>query len=129
MNEFHWLKKPEILAFHFLQLREHGGGFGIRDEGLLDSALARPQNAYADGTKDIHMLAMLYCSGISRNHPFVDGNKRTAYVAMFTFLARHGYEFSGDLVDSATQMLRFAAGDVSDAAMAQWLRENTAALK
>lgn len=122
---FHWLEKREILAFHFLQLREHGGGFGVRDEGLLIFALARPKNAFAYGTTDIHTLAMLYCSGISRNHPFVDGNKRTAYVAMFTFLARHGYEFNGDLIDSTTQMLRFAAGDVSDEAMADWLRRNT----
>ncbi len=125
MAKFQWLAKHEVLSFHLMQLREHGGGFGVRDEGLLDSALARPQNAYAYGNEDVHHLAMLYCSGISRNHAFVDGNKRTAYVCMFTFLARHGYEFSGDLVDSTTQMLRFAAGDVSDDAMAQWLRENT----
>lgn len=125
MRQFFWLEKREILAFHLLQLREHGGGFGVRDEGLLDSALARPQNAYAYGNNDPHDLAMLYCSGISRNHPFVDGNKRAAYVAMFIFLARHGYEFSGDLVDAATQMLSFAAGEVSDEAMAAWLRANT----
>lgn len=122
---YSWLEKREILAFHFLQLREHGGGFGVRDEGLLDSALARLQNAYAYGTTDVHALATLYCSGISRNHPFVDGNTRTAYVAMFSFLARHGYEFSGDLIDSTTQMLRFAAGEVSDDAMTVWLRRNT----
>jgi len=125
MSEFLWLSQQEILAFHLLQLREHGGGFGLRDEGLLDSALARPENAYAYGNSDIHHLAMLYCSGICRNHPFVDGNKRTAYVAMLTFLARHKYEFNGDLIDAAMQMLQFAAGQVTDDQMTDWLRINT----
>ncbi len=125
MAKFLWLEKAEILAIHYQQLREHGGGYGLRDEGLLESALARPQNAFSYGETDLHTLAMLYCSGICRNHPFVDGNKRTAWIATRLFLLMHGYEVFDDDYTNTIQMLKFAAGDVTDKAMADWLRANT----
>ena len=96
MTAWTWLNKNVVLAIHDEQIAEHGGGAGIRDEGLLDSALARPLNKAARGEPDITELAAAYAYGIARNHPFLDGNKRTAMVVLELFLALNGYELAAN---------------------------------
>lgn len=119
-----WLPKDLILAVHNRQLAEHGGAAGVRDEGLLESALARLQNLYAYGEEDAAALAAAYAFGIVRNHPFVDGNKRTAFVACELFLAANGYDLSAPDEECLAAMLALAAGEMDEAEFAAWLREN-----
>jgi death on curing protein len=120
-----WLSPDVVLAIHQEQLAEHGGGEGIRDMGLLDSALARPLNLVACGAPDLPALAASLGYGLARNHPFVDGNKRTAYVAVETFLALNSlYLVAGD-AECVVVMLDLAAGDLPEAGFAAWLRDNT----
>jgi death on curing protein len=119
-----WLSRALIFAIHEEQLAEHGGGEGIRDEGLLDSALARPLNRAGYGDPDIPELAALYAIAIARNHPFVDGNKRAAFAAMVTFLALNGARFEPPEVEATVTMLRLAAGDMSDEEFAGWVRQH-----
>ena len=121
-----WLNRRIILAVHDEQLREHGGASGVRDEGLLESALARPLDRAGYGEPDIVELAAIYAIAIARNHPFVDGNKRTAYVAMVLFLALNGMAFVPDFADAVIAMLQMAAGDTSDEAFMVWVKQNTA---
>jgi len=118
-----WLSRALVVAIHEEQLAEHGGGAGIRDEGLLDSALARPLNRAGYGNPDIPELAALYAIAIARNHPFVDGNKRAAFAAMVTFLALNGARFEPPEVEATVTMLRLAAGDMTDEAFTGWVRE------
>ncbi len=120
-----WLSRQLILAIHDEQLAEHGGSPGVRDEGLLESALARPLNRAGYGEPDVAELAAVYAIGIARNHPFVDGNKRTAFAALFMFLALNGIEFEPAEVDATIAMLRLAAGDTSDEDFIAWVRANT----
>jgi death on curing protein len=120
-----WLDPNVIIAIHTEQLAEHGGGTGVRDAGLLDSALARPQNTAAYGDPDVFELAAAYAFGIARNHPFVDGNKRTAYVAAELFLLLNGWELIATDADSVLTFLALAAGDLSEAALADWLRASS----
>ena len=117
-----WLSQMLILAIHDVQLAEHGGGTGLRDQGLLESALARPLNRAGYGEPDIAELGALYAIAIARNHPFVDGNKRTAWAALVTFLDLNGAVFEPGEVEAATTMLRLAAGDVSDDEFIAWVR-------
>jgi death-on-curing protein len=124
MTEPRWLPKDLILAVHNRQLAEHGGGAGVRDEGLLESALARPQNLFAYGESDVAVLAAAYAFGIAKNHPFVDGNKRTAFVACELFLAANGYDLLASDEECLAMMLGLAASEVSEAEFAAWLREN-----
>jgi death-on-curing protein len=124
MTEPRWLPKDLILAVHNRQLAEHGGGGGVRDEGLLESALARPQNLFAYGESDVAVLAAAYAFGIAKNHPFVDGNKRTAFVACELFLAANGHELAASDEECLAMMLGLAASEVSEAEFAAWLREN-----
>jgi death-on-curing protein len=119
-----WLPKPVILAIHDRQLAEHGGLRGVRDEGLLDSALARPQNLFAYGETDAAALAASYAYGIARNHPFIDGNKRTAFVACELFLAANGHELTASDEECLAFMMALAASELDDAEFAAWLREN-----
>ncbi|HKY94011.1 MAG TPA: type II toxin-antitoxin system death-on-curing family toxin [Kiloniellales bacterium] len=119
-----WLSKAATLAFHEEQIGEHGGAFGVRDLGLLESALARPENLAAYGDPDAADLAAAYAFGIAKNHPFVDGNKRTAAVLMETFLDLNGQELTADDASLVVVVLALAAGDMSEAELAQWLREN-----
>jgi len=119
------LSRELILAIHDEQLAEHGGASGTRDEGLLESALARPLNRAGYGDPDIAELAALYAIAIARNHPFVDGNKRTAFAALFMFLGLNGMTFEPPEVDATISMLRMAAGEVSDDEFTQWVRENS----
>jgi len=119
-----WLARQLILAIHDEQLAEHGGAIGIRDEGLLDSALARPLNRAGYGDPDVAELGALYAIAIARNHPFVDGNKRTAFAALFMFLALNGMEFEPAEVDATVTMLRLASGDMPDEEFTAWVRSN-----
>ena len=110
---------------HERQLAEHGGSDGIRDAGLLDSALQRPLNKSAYGEPDLSDLAAAYAYGIARNHPFVDGNKRTALVACRTFLLINGYELAATPEEKYDIVLALAAGELDEDALAAWLREHT----
>ena len=122
-----WLDVKIALAVHDRQLAEHGGGAGIRDEALLESALARPVNRWAYGEEeDLAALAAAYAFGIARNHPFVDGNKRTAWVFGRLFLALNGVSLRFAAEDAIRIMLALAAGDVSEEALADWFRERVA---
>lgn len=120
-----WLDKRLVLAIHDEQLREHGGAAGIRDEGLLESALARPLNAASYGEPGLAELAALYALGIARNPPFVDGNKRTAYVALEVFLDLNGFDLTASDAASTVAMLDMAAGQFTDQEFTLWVREHT----
>lgn len=110
------------MAAHAEQLAEHGGGEGVRDERLLDSALARPQNLAAYGEPDAAALAAAYAFGIARNHPFVDGNKRTAAVVSETFLMLSGYALAATDAELAVAFIALAAGELTEEEMADWFR-------
>jgi death on curing protein len=126
VSDWVWLDPAVIYAVHNEQLAEHGGSAGIRDAGLLESALARPQNLLAYGDPDVHDLAAAYGYGIARNHPFIDGNKRTAFVAVELFLSLNGLSLTATDVECVITMLALAAGEISEEAFARWLRANTA---
>jgi death on curing protein len=120
-----WLLREVILAVHEEQLAEHGGLAGIRDAGMLDSALSRPEQLFAYGdAPDIADLAAAYGFGIARNHPFADGNKRTAFVAIELFLGLNGYDFNASDEDCILTILALAAGEMEEAQLAAWVRAN-----
>jgi len=120
-----WVADGVALAVHEAQLAEHGGIAGIRDEGLLSSALARPLNLGAYGDKpDAASLAAAYAFGIARNHPFLDGNKRTAFVVMELFLNLNGWILRADDAACISTMLALASGNLGEKALADWLREH-----
>ncbi len=120
-----WLSRQTILAIHDEQLAEHGGAVGVRDEGLLESALARPLNRASYGDPDMAELAALYAIAIARNHPFVDGNKRTAYVTLESFLELNGCEFPVSDRDAVIATLALASSAMSDDEFTAWVRGNT----
>ncbi len=127
MGTYRFLDREIILAIHEMQLAEHGGAIGIRDEGLLESALARPLNRAAYEAKaDVAALAASYAFGLAKNHPFLDGNKRTAYVAMELFLADNGFALTASDEESLIAMLNLAAGETSEDDFAEWIRTNIA---
>ena len=117
-----WINKGALLLLHGESLAEHGGLSGMRDEGLLDSALARPLNRVAYGTPDIAELAATYGVGLAKNHPFVDGNKRAAFLAVGLFLALNGYRLGVSELDATQTMLNVAAGEIDETDFAAWLR-------
>jgi death-on-curing protein len=122
-----WIEKQAIVSLHDRSLALHGGPTGIRDEGLLESALQRPINRFIyEAETDILVLAATYAVGLASNHPFVDGNKRAAYAALILFLALNGRPLQADKVDAIKTMLGVAAGDVDIDALTNWLRDNTA---
>ena len=127
MSEIIWIEKQEALAIHAQQLATHGGSDGIRDECLLESALARPLNplAYSEESPSIAHLAAAYGFGIARNHPFVDGSKRTALVVAFTFLLINGLRITASKEDRYFVFYDLAAGKFSEDALAQWLEANS----
>ncbi|MEO6226398.1 MAG: type II toxin-antitoxin system death-on-curing family toxin [Thermomonas sp.] len=124
-----WITRALALAIHDRQLAEHGGGSGVRDEGLLESALARPQQLhnYGDPPPDLADLAASLAFGLARNHPFVDGNKRTAHVAYRVFIKLNGAELVADDEDKYIAMLRLAEGSLDEAGFAEWLRSRIVA--
>ena len=121
-----WIDRAVILAVHDEQLAEHGGSSGLRDTGLLESALARPQQLAAYGEPDLAAIAASYGLGLAKNHPFIDGNKRTAFVAVELCLVLNGSELTADDVDCTLTMLALAAGDLDKAAFAEWIRRHIA---
>lgn len=119
-----WLSRPLVLAIHDEQLAAHGGAIGIRDDGLLESARVRPLNRAGYGEPDVAELAALYAIAIARNHPFLDGNKRTAYVALETFLELNGAWFPVGDAEAVVMTLALAAGDMRDEAFTAWVRSH-----
>jgi death-on-curing protein len=124
VKELIWISDGVVLAIHRRQLAEHGGLEGIRDEGLLQSALYRSQNllAYSESPPDVASLAAVYAYGIVKNHPFVDGNKRTAYVVMRTFLKLNGYDLQASSEEKYQIWIALAAGKLSEEELAEWIR-------
>jgi death-on-curing protein len=119
-----WVRLDTALAAHAEQLRAHGGIEGVRDTGLLEGAMMRPQMKFDYGSDDIAVLAAAYGYGIARNHPFLDGNKRTALVVMETFLALNGLQFSSDNLVLAALVLELAAGEITEDELAEWIRQD-----
>uniref|UniRef100_D5WZF4 Death-on-curing family protein n=1 Tax=Thiomonas intermedia (strain K12) TaxID=75379 RepID=D5WZF4_THIK1 len=124
MSRWIWLDPAVLQAVHEEQLAEHGGASGTRDAGLFESALARPENLAAYGEPDAAALAAAYGWGLARNHPFVDGNKRTAFVAAELFLMLNGHELAADDAACVLTMLAVASGDMGEDAFAAWMRSN-----
>ena len=119
-----WIDARVATAIHDRQLAEHGGPSGVRDGGALDSALARPRNKWEYGEDDLSVLAAAYAFGIARNHPFADGNKRTAWVLARAFLALNAVELTFDKVDALQQVQALAAGELTEAKLADWFRQH-----
>ncbi len=124
MNTNKWLLKRAVLAMHARQLAEHGGGQGVRDEGLHESALQLPVNKAEYGEPDIAECAAAYAFGIARNHPFIDGNKRTALVASRAFLLRNGCQIAATNEDKLKTFLSLASGELTEDELAIWFRKN-----
>lgn len=122
-GEPRWLNARIALAVHDRQLAEHGGGSGLRDEGMLESALSRPLNLWAYGKPDFAAPAAAYAFGVARNHPFVDGNKRTAWVLARLFLAANVVALAFAPEDAIRTMVALAAGELGEEEMADWFRE------
>jgi death-on-curing protein len=120
-----WLLNGVVLALHDEQLAEHGGSLGVRDAGLLSSALARPQNQAVYGDPSVFDLAAAYAFGIKRNHPFVDGNKRTGFLAAYVFLDLNGWELMAHEDEAVAAVLALAAGEMQEAGFSQWLKTNS----
>ena len=125
MSDWVWLNRAVLIAAHDEQLAEHGGAAGFRDEGLFDSALARPLNLAAYGEPDVCALAASYAVALAKNHPFIDGNKRTAFVAMELFLILNGHELNATDAECVLAMLAVAASEWDETALTVWLREHT----
>jgi death on curing protein len=119
-----WVAADVLLAVHDEQLAEHGGAAGVRDMGLFESALARPRNLVHYGSPDVCELAAACGFGLARNHPFIDGNKRTAFVAVELFLVLNGMDLVADDAACVLTMLALASGTLDEPAFAQWLREH-----
>jgi death-on-curing protein len=125
MSEFEWLTRAAVEALHAESLREHGGLAGLRDEGLLESALARPRNLHAyEDVSDIFALAACYGIALAKNHPFNDGNKRIAFIASITFALLHGWRIVADQAQAAAVMLDVAAGATGQDGYAAWMRDH-----
>jgi death-on-curing protein len=126
---FAWINRHALLLLHGESLVLHGGAPGIRDEGLLESALMRPENLVAYGKPDVFDCAAAYAFGLAKNHPFIDGNKRAAFLACGLFLHLNGVRLTATQPDATLTMLALAAGDLAEEAFAAWLRAHTAPLK
>ncbi len=126
MNQPVWIRPDAVLAIHARQIAEHGGEAGLRDAGLLDSALNRPRNllAYGDPKPDLAALAAAYAFGITRDHPFIDGNKRTAYVVCRTFLLLNSQDVAASAEEKYLTFLKLADGSLDEVELADWLRRH-----
>ncbi len=128
MTEPEWLVEDVVLALHAEMIAEHGGLGGVRDKGLLDSALARPGNLLAYDDPSLFELAAAYGFGIVRNHPFVDGNKRTALMAIYVFLRLNGFRLTAPEVEAVVVFRDLATGDLDEALLARWIEANATAV-
>ena len=129
MEEPVWMDKPEVLVVHSRQLAEHGGSDGIRDEGLLEPALGKPRNAFAyEANCDLFRLAASYAFGIARNHPFIDGNKRTALVVSLSFLLLNGFRIVSSPEEKYFIYIHLAEGALTEEELAQWFTAHAVAL-
>ena len=129
MNEPEWLDIELVLDFHAEQLALFGGADGIRDRGLLESALARPQNKYGYGESDLAVLAAAYGFGVARNHPFIDGNKRTALASIVVFLGLNGLDLDAPPTETTAIILGMAAGEISEESLARWIASSIKTLE
>ena len=125
MKEPVWVNLDAVLIFHEENLLEFGGTSGIRDRGAIESALARPQNLFAYGKPDLFDLASAYTAGLSQNHSFIDGNKRTAFLTGVVFLAENGYDVVAEQAEVIAAMLELADHQLDEVGYAQWLRDHT----
>jgi death-on-curing protein len=125
MKEPYWLTIEECLSLHDLMMADYGGLPGVRDRGMLESALARPLQLFAYGKPNLVDLAAAYAAGIVKNHPFLDGNKRTGFMMGAGFLERNGMAFTANEADAVLRTLALAAGEMSEAAFAAWLKANS----
>jgi death-on-curing protein len=119
-----WVLRETVLTLHEQSLAEFGGAAGIRDEGLLDSALSKPENLFTYGKRGICDLAASYGFGLVKNHPFIDGNKRVGFIVAVVFLELNGYRFQSTEAEAAVRTLALAAGELSEAQFAAWLKAN-----
>jgi len=128
MAKIVWLLEETVIAIHYRQISEHGGGEGVRDAGLLSSAMARPKNllAYTKPRPDLAAIAAAYAYGIARDHPFVDGNKRTALVAARTFLIVNGVDLEATQDEKYLTFLELAKGNLNEEQLADWIRKRIA---
>ena len=124
MTEPVWLTAELVIAIHDEQLREFGGPPGLRDRGMLESALGRPQNKFSYGETDLAALAAAYAFGLARNHPFVDGNKRASFLSLIVFLGLNDIEFLADDAEAAVIIQDLAAGKVDEDGLTRWIRDN-----
>jgi death-on-curing protein len=124
MSEPIWLDVREVIDMHAEQLEMFGGPEGIRDQGMLESAIARPLNRWHYGETDLAVLAAAYAFGLAKNHPFVDGNKRIAFHAMMVFLRSNGVAFAPEPAHATAIILSLAAGEVSEESLTRWIRDN-----
>jgi death-on-curing protein len=120
-----WLDRGDVLAIHDLMLADYGGAAGVRDENMLESALAKPRNLFAYEKPTTAEMAAAYASGIVKNHPFVDGNKRTGFMTAMAFMELNGLEFIATESDAVIQTLALAAGALDEAGYAAWLKKNS----
>ena len=122
--KWNWIDKRVLLLLHDESLADHGGASGLRDVGLLESALARPVNLAAHGKPDVAALAASYAVALVKNHAFVDGNKRAGFLAIGLFLFQNGYRLTASPADATVTMLAVAAGEIDEGALAKWIRGN-----
>ena len=128
MSEPKWLSELSIMRLHAESVAEHGGSAGLRDKGLLQSALARARNLYSyEGVTEVQRLAAAYGFGIAHNHPFLDGNKRTAFFAIGLFLLKNGYVLDTDDAEATRAMFALASGDLTEAELVEWIRRHSSA--
>ena len=128
MGEIVWIEKQALILLHNISLAEHGGSPGLRDEGLLDSALARPQNLVAYGEPDIAALAASYGYGLAKNHPFIDGNKRAEFLGIGLCLDLNGLALEVGQPEAIATIFALAAGELSEDELAAWIREHATPL-
>ena len=119
-----WLERAWVDRIYEAQIRQHGGHYGVRDEGLIESALARPRNLYLYENPDLFDLAAAYGFGLARNHGYVDGNKRIGFMAMVVFLDMHGHELQASQEEAYDVTMRLSSGELDEAELAAWLRAN-----
>jgi death-on-curing protein len=124
VSELKWLTYDQVIAIHSRQLRRFGGAAGLRDDGLLRSAIERPINKWHYEQSELPELAAAYAFGLAKNHAFVDGNKRIAFMSMMTFLRKNGVRFAPEQAHATSMIMSLAAGEVSEESLARWIRVN-----